>query len=159
MKINYKIFLENGYNGNKISMDIKGNPGYCFTPKHNISYDGVSVNKMFLMNPSFIQKVLKKKAKRKIDLYIQYMIKLLEDEGNDENGSTDLRSALNDLQRYRYIVYNNYQKYLDQKYIDLLFKKIALLEHELKMKIIYQEQQYQQRQTFTSPAEEVKRSR
>ena len=68
-------------------------------------------------------------------MYLQYIISILDDE---ESGDlTGLRSALNDLSRYKDTVINRYQAYLDEKYVALLLKKIELLEHELKMKIIH----------------------
>ena len=38
--------------------------GYNITPKNNISYDGVRVNKMIIVKPSMIEKVLKRKIIR-----------------------------------------------------------------------------------------------
>ena len=84
-----------------------------------------------------IEKLLKKKVKRKLDFYLQYIISLMD---NDEDDGTGLKEALNDLERYKSIVEYKYRKYLDQKYINLLLKKIDILEHELKMKIIYMQE-------------------
>ena len=62
-------------------------------------------------------------------------------ENDDEDPST-IREALNDLTRYRDIIEYKYRKYLDDKYVDILLKKVNLLEHELKTKLIYKEMSY-----------------
>lgn len=108
--------------------------GFEFTPKNSSDYIGVTVNKMVVIKPSFVEKVLKKKVKRRLDLYLQFIISVLDSEDTDPTG---LRTVLNDLERYRRTVINKYQKYLDEKYINLLLKKIDLLNHEIKMKLVY----------------------
>ena len=89
---------------------------------------------MVIMNPSFIEKVLKRKIKHRLDLYIKFLISLLEDETSDP---TSLRHALNDLEKYRRTIINKYRNYLDKKYVELLLKKIEVLERELKDKLFY----------------------
>lgn len=122
--------------------------GFKFKPKNKIPYNGIKVNEMVIINPSFIEKVLKRKVKRKLDLYLQFLISLLEEENEDP---TSLRHALNDLNRYRRIIINKYQAYLDKKYVNLLLKKIDVLERELKEKLFFcmqkglqQEEEYEQ---------------
>lgn len=133
----YTIVKEQ-YNGDKIFIDYSKLNGFKVTPKNNIKYNGVKVNSLIIVKPSFIEKILKKKVKRKLDYYLQYIISLMD---NDDEGTTDLKLALNDLERYKSIVEYKYRKYLDQKYIKLLLKKISILENELKMKIIYKQEE------------------
>ena len=109
--------------------------GFKFTPKNQVEYDGIMVNEMVLVNPSFIENVLKRKTKKKLELYLRFIINLIDNESNAS--SDDLKEALNGLVRYKGIVENKYRKYLDERYINMLLKKIDLLEQELKMKIIY----------------------
>lgn len=123
------------YNGKIVYLDNDKFNGFLFRPKNNVSYKGIEVNKMVIISPNFIETVLKRKIKRKLDLYLQYIINLMDEA--DEDSSTSIRFALNDLEKYKSIIKNNYQKYLDQKYIELLMKKIALIEHELKVKEYY----------------------
>lgn len=110
--------------------------GFQVLPQNNVEYPGVEVNSMLVIKPSFIEKVLKKKIKRKLDYYLRYIINII-DESDSDPDDAPLRHALNDLTRYKEMVQNKYQKYLDDKYINLLMKKISLLERELKTKIIY----------------------
>lgn len=108
--------------------------GFPLYPKNQVQYDGIMVNQLILMNPSFIEKILKKKIKRKLDQYLNLIIQTLDDDSDDDE---TLRQALNDLSRYRDIVKYKYQKYLDNKYITLLLQKISILEYELNQKMIY----------------------
>ncbi|MBR6690064.1 MAG: hypothetical protein IKL65_01875 [Bacilli bacterium] len=111
--------------------------GFGFSPKNNVQ-DGIIVNKMVIIKPSMIEKVLRRKIKRKLDLYLKLIIKFIE---SDDNSSGDtLREALNDLSRYKNIIEYKYKKYLDEKYLKILLKKIALLEYELNSKFINLEQ-------------------
>ena len=105
--------------------------GFKITPKNNIEYP-IEVNSMMIMKPSFIEKILKKKIKRKLNLYLNYII---EESGDDDS----CREALNNINRYKDIVEYKYRKYLDDKYINLLLKKINLLEKKIKSNLIYKE--------------------
>ena len=104
--------------------------GFQVTPKNRIPYEGIQVNQMTVIKPMFIEKVIKKKIKRRLDYYMQYIIHLLETD--DEGNGIDI--ALNDLERLKVMIRNKYQLYLEEKYVELLMKKIELLERELKIK-------------------------
>ena len=54
------------------------------------------------------------------------------DDGTED--PSNLRHALNDLDRYRRTIINKYRNYLDKHYVDLLLKKLDVLERELKSK-------------------------
>ena len=130
---NYKLHKDRD---NKNLIDLKNNKmgGFESTPKNTNEYMGMEVNKMVVINPSFIEKVLKKKIKRKLDLYLQFIVSVIDDEDTDPS---NLRFVLDDLERYRRTIINKYQHYLDEKYINLLLKKIELLNNEIKTKLVY----------------------
>lgn len=117
-----------------IYVDYNKEQGYLFSPKKSANFDGVSVNKMIVIKPSFVDKILRRKIKNKLELYLEYIIKLLEND--DDTDITGLRSALNDLTRYHDIVKFQYSKYLDERYLELFLKKIKLLEKELQAQIV-----------------------
>lgn len=130
------LIKENLYNGNTYQMDTTKLDGLKIKPRIQTKEDEMSVESLLLINPSFIEKVLKKKIKHKLDRYINYIISLL-NEDDDSVSSDKLNIALDDVNHYKSIVEYKYRKYLDDKYINLLLKKINILEHELKMKIVY----------------------
>lgn len=123
-----------------VNLDCDKFVGFDFNPKNNVKYDGILVNKMVIIKPSMIEKVLKKKIKRRLDLYLKLIIKFLEN-SDDDSGET-LREALNDLTRYKSVIQSKYRKYLDEKYLSILFKKIAILDYELNSKLIDLEDEY-----------------
>ena len=117
-----------------VCMDIDKLKGYGFSPKNNVKYDGIVVNKMVIIKPSMIEKVLRRKIKKKLDLYLKLIIKFIE--SDDSSTGDALREALNDLTRYKNIIEYKYKKYLDENYLRILLKKIALLEYELNSRLI-----------------------
>ena len=117
------------------NIDYRRLDGFKFNPKNQVENDGIMVNEMVLINPSFIENVLKRKTKKKLELYLRFIISLIDNES--DASSDDLREALDGLVRYKGIVENKYRRYLDERYANMLIKKIELLEQELKTKIIY----------------------
>jgi len=133
MEFKHYYIIKKNYNGEIAYINYDKLKGYNITPKNNVRYDGIVVNKMVLVKPTFIEKIIKRKIKRRLELFLKFIIDLLD---NGDPNPTDLRSALNELARYRQIIKNNYFQYLDQKYIELLMKKINILENELKVRLI-----------------------
>ena len=127
------------YDGNLIYMS-ESLDGFKVRPKKTLKYDGIKVSNLVLINPSFIDKVLKRKTKIKLEHYLKLIIDQMDE---DDSNPTDLRNALNDLTRYKSIIKNNYSKYLEQKYIKLLLNKINIIEGELKSRILYYDNIYE----------------
>ena len=118
-----------------IYLDYDRLKGFEFNPKKKLKKDTISVNKMIIIKPSMIEKILRKKIKNKLNLYLKLIIRHIENDDNDDDGET-LREALNDVTRYKSIVQYKYMKYLDKKYYEILMKKIAILEYEIKLKLM-----------------------
>ena len=96
---------------------------------------------MIIIKPSFIDKVLKRKTKKKLETYLQFVISLLDDDNTDPGR---LGIVLNDLTRYKSIINNNYRVYLDGLYYELLMKKIDVIENELRTRLMYASMMYEQ---------------
>ena len=157
MDTNYKLVTKNKYKNKKINLGLKNEKGYKIKPKNKVKYDGVVVNEMMIIKPSLIEKLLKKKISVKLDYYLQYIINVLDDETSD---SGRINAVLSDLNRYREIVMNNYRQYLTDKYMELLLKKIELLEYELKKKLMMLEAyNYSNYEEYEEVEEKSRRSR
>lgn len=113
-----------------IWIDYSKVSGFKLKPKNSIKYDGIEVNSLMLIKPSFIEKILKRKIKRKLELYLEYIINIMNCEDDDS-----ARQALNEVTRYRLLVLNNYKSYLNDKYYELLLKKLDVIENEIKLKL------------------------
>lgn len=141
----YRI-VKKKYKG-ELKIDYDNMSGFKVKPRNKVN-DGLEVNSLTVTNPGFIDKVLKKKTKKKLELYLNYIIGIIDDE--DDTAPEGVRIALDDLERYKTIIRNRYSKYLDEKYMELLLKKIELLKRELKKKIIkleynmYNEENYEE---------------
>lgn len=132
MKKQYSIAKSN-YNGEIVLINYEKLDGYHIVPRNKIEYSGIKVNSMVIVKPSFIEKILTKKTQKKLEYYLQYIISMIDDE--DQNPD-DFRQVLDSLERYKSVVEYKYQKYLDDKFIDILLKKISLMEKEIKQKQI-----------------------
>ena len=139
MKKQHYYIYKKGEDRSIVCLDYDKISGYKFTPKNNVKYDGIKVNQVVVINPSMIEKILKRKIKNKLDLYLKMIINFLD---SDEDGDA-YREALNDLSKYRSIVLHKYQKYLDEKYLKLLLKKISVLEYEITKKMNMIENTYE----------------
>ena len=131
---NVKYLLVKDKKEESLETDLKKISGFVFNPQNNIKYDGILVDEIKLAKPELVEKVLKKKIKRKLSLYTQLIIELI-DSSDEDDGTIDI--VLNDLERYKRVISNNYKAYLSKKYLDLLLKKIDLLENELKTKQVF----------------------
>ena len=105
--------------------------GLDITPKNGVSY-GIVVNRLIVFNQNFIEKIIKKRIKRKLEIYLQYIIEFIDDDSDD---GESLREILNDIERYKSILKYKYNKFLEQKYLDSLEKKLNLIEKELNVKL------------------------
>lgn len=118
------------YNGDVVYLNCKRVKGYKFTPKNNVPYDGISVNEMVIIKPSMIEKIIKRKIKNHLDMFLKVLIDI--DDSDD-----DARRALDDVQRYKNFVNEKYSPFLDEKYMNLLMKKMNVIERELKQSVVY----------------------
>lgn len=138
--MNYKITKEQ--NTKKAQIEIKKIRGFKIKPLNNVEYEGVKVNRLLIIKPSFVEKVLKRKTKRKLEKYLEFIISILD--SDDGNNSGKIAIALNDLTRYKSIIKNKYRVYLDNLYYELLMKKIDVIEKELKVRKMYLDMSYQE---------------
>jgi hypothetical protein len=134
------------------SCNLKKIDGYLFTPKNKIKYPGITVTKFKAVKPEIIENLLKKKVKKKLELYLQYLFYLL-NETDGEPGATDM--VLDDLARYQQMVKNCYQKYLGEQYILELEKQIEYIKFCAKQR----EQELYQIKWMEQMEEDLKRAR
>ena len=109
--------------------------GLSFRPVTSIFVDdGVIVAKIVIFKPEFIELVLKKKIKNKLNLYLSI---ILSDASDDDGDAAYARDLYQDVLRYRKLILNRYRKYLDEKYVENLLMKINIIEEELKCRMSY----------------------
>ena len=114
--------------------------GYDLSPKKGIKIeDAINVQKIVIINPTLANKV----AKKKIDLKFRKLVKVLNVifETDDETGSA-YREGLDEVSRLRMELINKYKKHLEESEFDTMEKKLGILEHELKVRLYFFEQQF-----------------
>ena len=119
------------YNGEVVFVNYDKVNGYKVNPKNNFPYEGIKVNEMIIIKPSLINKIIKRKIKKHLDFYLKIIIDNIDNDSDD-----DTRIALDDLARYKKIIKERYSIYLDKKYMELLNKKISVIERELQNNLI-----------------------
>lgn len=106
--------------------------GFNIKPQNTIPYDGIEVGHLTLVEPELIERVLKRKTKRKLNAYLNFLLTVIDD---DDTDGDSLELVIEDAIRYKSIIINKYAKFLDKKYINTLLKKVNLVEKELKKKL------------------------
>lgn len=110
--------------------------GFTFIPDNSVFVDdGVIVAKIIIFKPEFIEYVLKRKIKNKLNLYLSMLLWSADDDSSDD--PEYVRAVMNDVTRYRALVINRYRKYLEDRYLEMLLTKISIIEDELKAKYFY----------------------
>lgn len=106
--------------------------GYSVLPKTGKKNE-IEVNKIVFIKPSFSEKIIKKK----IDLKIEYLMKMLEDidSGDDEGTEHTIRESLVDAERLKLSIINSYIKFLGSEYRGLTLKKLEIIIKKLRMKL------------------------
>ena len=115
--------------------------GYDLSPKKGVRIeDAINVNKVVIINPSLAGKV----AKKKLDLKFRKLLQLLNIifETDDDTG-TAYYQGLNEVSKLRMELLNKYRKHLEEEEANLMVKKLDILEQELRVRIYYLQQNYQ----------------
>jgi len=115
--------------------------GYDLSPKKNVKIkDAINVNKVVIINPSLMNKVASKKIDLKFKRLLQLITIIFED---DDTSGNAYREGLNEISKLRLEAKTKYFKYMAQEEVETIEKKLDILEHELKLRLFYLEQQYQ----------------
>lgn len=142
MKNEQFVLIKSHQTKDNIYIDYKNMAGFKVRPKNGKKYGGVEVNEMLIIKPAFIDLILKRKIGKKLENYLNYLIDVIDD---DDADGAKLAQTLNDIDRYRTTINNTYKKYLDEKYLSILLRKLNLVEEKLKekMQLFYQRMQKQ----------------
>jgi len=109
--------------------------GYNLQAKKDLHFlDAIDVNRIIIINPSFIEKIATRKINAKFDRLIN-MIQVVIDVGDEDESGEGYRIALDEAEKLRMELWNKYRKYLSEEKISLWTKKIEILEDELKLRL------------------------
>lgn len=116
--------------------------GYDLSPKKGVKIeDAINVNKVVIINPTLAEKVARKKLNLKFKKLLQLLNIIFE---TDDDTGTAYREGLNEVSKLRLELLNKYRKHLEEEEeVNLMEKKLDILEQELKLRLYYLEQNYQ----------------
>lgn len=106
--------------------------GYQMTAKNkNIKLkDAINVNKMVIINPSFINKLIDKNINRKLEKLIKFIIGIYD---ADDDPAGNLMLALNEVEKFKREIINKYLAYMNKKQLKDLDQKLKILENQVTM--------------------------
>lgn len=94
----------------------------------------INVNKIVIINPSLIEKLIDKKCKRTLEKIIK-MLTIIDEEGDDSSGNIAL--VIDTIDHFRTLIIEKYKEYMDPKEVKLLLKKLDILAAEVKLRQDY----------------------
>ena len=111
--------------------------GYDVTPRNVKIKDAIDVNKMVIINPSMIGKMVTKTVDLRFAKLLKFVSAILNTD--DESGEA-YRQALTEITKLRLEVFVKYKSYMTKEQLDILEKKLNILEREAKLRLLYLEQ-------------------
>lgn len=136
MSVSQRFLIVKEKNSKEIKyFDYDKLDGYNLKAKENAHFqDAIDVSRIIIIQPTFIEKIATKKLNAKFDKFISLMSVVCEMEDSDESGE-GYRIALNEASKLRMELINKYKKYITDEKLDLMLKKIEILEDELKLRL------------------------
>ena len=111
----------------KKMININMDDAYDFTPKKK---DKFNVNKVMLVEPSFISKIAKKNLQKKLNTLLKQIQIVLDDETDDEGAGY----VLGEIERMQALIITTYAKNIDNEYLSLIMLKLDALKNEVAIK-------------------------
>ena len=111
----------------KKMININMDDAYGFTPKKK---DKFNVNKVMLVEPSFISKIAKKNLQKKLNTLLKQVQIVLNDETDDEGAGY----VLGEIERMQALIITTYAKNIDNEYLSLIMLKLDALKNEVAIK-------------------------
>lgn len=108
--------------------------GYNLTIKKDVHFvDAIDVNRVIIINPTFIDKIATKKLNTKFNKLIN-MMQIVCEVGDEDESGEGYRIALDEAARLKSELWNKYRKFISEEKLSLMLKKIEILEDELKLR-------------------------
>ena len=105
--------------------------GYNLKAKKNTNFfDDINVSRVIIINPSFSEKIARKKMDAKFEKLLTMMNIVLEE---DETGE-GLDIVLDEANKFRMEIINKYKKSIADRDLDIMLKKLDIIEKELRMR-------------------------
>ena len=111
-------------------MEYEKLKGFSVKPKEGASFeDMINVEKMVLINPSLIEKLIDKKCSKTFDKILKMISVVSSDDEDDDSG---YMLILDEIERFKNLLINKYKQYMDEREYEMNIKKLELLEEEIE---------------------------
>lgn len=136
MEINQKFLVVKDNDSKEIRyFDYDKIRGYNLFAKDNMHFeDAIDVNRIIIIKPTFIEKIATKKMNKKFQNFINMVSVVCDMESADETGEA-YQIALDEANKLRMEILNKYKKYITKEKLELMLKKISIIEEELKLRV------------------------
>ena len=109
--------------------------GYNLTTKKDVHFaDAIDINRVIIINPTFIDKIATRKINSKFNKLIN-MMQVVCEVGDDDESGEGYRIALDEANKLKMELWNKYKKFISDEKLELMIKKIEILEDELKLRL------------------------
>lgn len=107
--------------------------GFMMGSKNKVfKIDGNGVKDIKVVDKNLASSLVNKQVFKKYEKLINYLTELLIDD--DDSGDT-YREALNQIEKFRQEIKNKYRKYLKQKELETMSKKLVVLQKEANKRL------------------------
>ena len=114
------------------NVSFKELKGYKVVPKKPVvRSDMIKVNHMNVINPALIEKLLRKKTEKKIEMLIFRIVNVMDSDDDD-----DAMKALTEAERIKYILVHEYANFLEEEYIKKMSRKLEIIVDELRVRMM-----------------------
>ena len=96
--------------------------------------DGSEVRDIKVVDTKLASALVNKQVSKKYEKLIIYLTELLVDD-DDDSGET-YREALNQIEKFRQEIKNKYRKFLKQKELEMMSKKLIILQKEANKRLL-----------------------
>lgn len=107
--------------------------GFMMGSKNKVyKINGNEVRDIKVMDTNLASSLVKQQVAKKYEKLIAYLTDLLVDD--DDSGDT-YREALNQIEKFRQEIKNKYRKFLKQKELEMMSKKLVVLQKEANKRL------------------------
>lgn len=108
--------------------------GYDLKAKSDAKFmDSINVSRVIVINPSFSEKIATRKMNSKFERILKLMNYISMEDKDDDDG-TKLDIVLNETTKFQRELINKYHKYVDEQKLELMLKKVEIIEKEIKLR-------------------------
>ena len=108
--------------------------GFDVKPKKEVEIvDMINVDKMIIINPSLIEKLVDKKCKKALE-HILKMTSIIYNVDVDEDADGNLNMILGEIAKFRDLLEHKSHEYIKESEYKLLLKKLDIIKSEVNLR-------------------------